>query len=78
MIVYLGNAIQGKSQYGGKHYYRGTLPPFGVHRYVFKVYVLDTVLELDQNAGKIELQKAMDGHILQYGTLMGKFGQERK
>ncbi|NLO38005.1 MAG: YbhB/YbcL family Raf kinase inhibitor-like protein [Ruminiclostridium sp.] len=78
VIVSLGNAIQGKSQYGGKHYYRGPLPPFGVHRYVFKVYVLDTVLELDQNAGKIELQKAMDGHILQYGTLMGKFGQERK
>ena len=72
----LGNAIQGKSQYGGKHYYRGPLPPFGVHRYVFKVYVLDTVLDLDQNVGKLELQRAMDGHILQYGKLTGKFGQE--
>jgi len=76
VVESLGNAIHGKSQYGGKHYYRGPLPPFGVHRYVFKVYVLDTVLELDHNAGKIKLQKAMDGHILQYGTLTGRFGAE--
>lgn len=76
VVESLGNANQGKSQYGGKHYYRGPLPPFGVHRYIFKVYVLDTVLELDHNTGKIDLQKAMDGHILQYGTLTGRFGSE--
>lgn len=74
----LGGAIQGKSQYGGKHYYRGPLPPFGTHRYVFKVYVLDTMPELDADAGKLDLQKAMDGHILQYGTLMGSFGGEQE
>lgn len=76
MVESLGNAVQGKSQYGGKHYYRGPLPPFGMHRYVFKVYVLDTELKLDHNTGKIGLQKAMDGHILQYGTLTGRFGSE--
>lgn len=76
VVESLGNAVQGKSQYGGKHYYRGPLPPFGVHRYIFKVYVLDTVLELNHNTGKFKLQRAMDGHILQYGTLTGRFGSE--
>lgn len=74
----LGGAIQGKSQYGGKHYYRGPLPPFGTHRYVFKFYVLDAMPDLDPDAGKLELQKAMDGHILQYGTLMGSFGEKQE
>ncbi|MTI69291.1 MAG: YbhB/YbcL family Raf kinase inhibitor-like protein [Firmicutes bacterium] len=70
----LGNAIQGKSDYGGKHYYRGPKPPFGSHEYIFKVYVLDTALDINKDSGKVELQKAMDGHIIQYGTLKGKFG----
>lgn len=75
IVSSLGNAIQGKSGYGGKHWYRGPLPPFGTHKYIFKVYVLDTVLDLDNDANKVELQKAMEGHVLQYGTLTGKFGR---
>jgi Raf kinase inhibitor-like YbhB/YbcL family protein len=71
----LGNAVQGKSAYGGKHYYRGPLPPFGTHRYVFKVYVLDTLLELPPSAGKADLQRAMRGHVLQYGTLSATYGR---
>lgn len=74
VVESLGNAVQGKNEYGGKHYYRGPLPPFGTHRYIFKVYVLDTQLNLNHNTDKKGLQKAMGGHILQYGTLMGKFG----
>lgn len=74
IVSSLGNAVQGKSNYGGKHYYRGPLPPFGLHTYVFKVFVLDTMLELDNDAGKSQVMKAMDGHILQYGTLTGEFG----
>lgn len=74
IVSSLGNAVQGKSNYGGKHYYRGPLPPFGSHTYVFKVFVLDTMLELDSDAGKSQVMKAMDGHILQYGTLTGEFG----
>lgn len=74
VVPSLGNAIQGKSDYGGKHWYRGPLPPFGTHKYIFKVYVLDAILELKNDANKAELLKAMKGHILQYGTLTGKFG----
>jgi len=69
----LGNAVQGKSHYGGKHYYRGPKPPFGSHDYEFKVYVLDTELDLSPDARKEDLQKAMKGHILRYGTLKGEF-----
>lgn len=71
----LGNAIQGKSSYGAKNWYRGPKPPFGTHSYVFKVYVLDIVLELDKDAKKSQIQRAMDGHVLQYGTLVGKYSK---
>jgi Raf kinase inhibitor-like YbhB/YbcL family protein len=74
IVSSLGNAVQGKSEYGGKHYYRGPLPPFGSHDYIFKVFVLDKALDLEGDAGKAELQKAMEGHILQYGELTGRFG----
>lgn len=73
VVPSLGNAIQGKSSYGRKHWYRGPKPPFGTHRYIFKVYVLDIALDLKNDARKVELQKAIRGHILQYGTLEGKF-----
>lgn len=73
VVKELGGAIQGKSAYGGKHYYRGPLPPFGTHRYIFKVYILDTEINLKFDASKVDLQKAIDGHILQFGTITGKF-----
>jgi len=73
VVPSLGNAIQGKSAYGGKHYYRGPKPPFGIHKYVFKVYILDTELNLNNDARKMELQEAMRGNILQYGTLTGEY-----
>ncbi|MFW6376126.1 MAG: YbhB/YbcL family Raf kinase inhibitor-like protein [Thermoplasmatota archaeon] len=69
----LGNAVQGKSHYGGKNFYRGPKPPFGSHEYEFKVYVLDTEVDLSPDARKWDLQKAIERHIVQYGTLKGKF-----
>lgn len=73
----LGDAVQGRSAYGGKHYYRGPKPPFGTHAYVFKVYVLDTYLALGEYARKEDVQRAADGHILRYGTITGTFGGRR-
>jgi Raf kinase inhibitor-like YbhB/YbcL family protein len=73
-VASLGDALQGRSEYGGKHYYRGPLPPFGCHRYVFRVYALDTFLKLSSDTNKTALLKAMEGHILQYGELTGIFG----
>jgi Raf kinase inhibitor-like YbhB/YbcL family protein len=53
--------------------YGGPCPPGGTHRYFFKVYALDTVLNLPAGATKAELIKAMEGHILAHGQLMGKY-----
>lgn len=58
--------------------YRGPAPPpgSGEHRYFFKVYALDTKLELAAGATKEELLKAMSSHILAQGQHMGTY--ERK
>ncbi|MDD2955972.1 MAG: YbhB/YbcL family Raf kinase inhibitor-like protein [Oscillospiraceae bacterium] len=58
----------------GKHCYRGPKPPFNWnHTYRFTVYILDLALGLDPAADKKAVEKAMEGHILQTGTLTGKF-----
>lgn len=53
--------------------YGGPCPPSGTHRYYFKVYALDTNLELGKTTTKKDLLKAMEGHILAQGQLMGKY-----
>lgn len=55
--------------------YGGPLPPSGVHRYNFKLYALDAMLDLKPGAKKSELMGAMKGHILAETKLMGKFSQ---
>jgi hypothetical protein len=53
--------------------YGGPCPPVGRHRYFFKLYALDTVLQLKPGAEKRELEAAMKGHILAQGQLMGLY-----
>lgn len=53
--------------------YGGPCPPSGTHRYFFKVYALDAVLDLAPGAIKKRLLNAMEGHILAEGELMGKY-----
>lgn len=56
--------------------YGGPCPPKGSeHRYFFKLYALDTLLSLEEGASKTEVEKAMQGHILAQGQLMGKYGR---
>ena len=56
--------------------YMGPCPPKGgPHRYFFRIYVLDTDLQLQEGAGKKQLEDAMDGHIVQYGEAMATFGR---
>ena len=57
----------------GKTGYMGPCPPSGVHHYHFMVYALDSRLELSGSAGKAELEKAMKGHILAQGDLVGLY-----
>ena len=64
---------QGKNDFGVTRY-RGPCPPRGpAHRYFFKVYALDTMLDLPEGATKEELEGAMEGHVLARGELMGTY-----
>jgi Raf kinase inhibitor-like YbhB/YbcL family protein len=65
-------AVQGINDFK-KHSYGGPCPPSGTHRYFFKVYALDTILNISPNSTKAELEKAMKGHILVEGQLVGLY-----
>jgi Raf kinase inhibitor-like YbhB/YbcL family protein len=56
--------------------YGGPCPPSGTHRYFFKVYALDVVLDLKAGATKEKLEKAMEGHIVARGELMGMYKRQ--
>ena len=54
--------------------YGGPCPPIGRHRYFFKLYALD----LPELAGldaptKAEVERAIEGHVLEQATLMGTY-----
>ena len=53
--------------------YFGPCPPSGTHHYHFKVYALNTKLNLPQNTGEKELLNAMKGHIISSGDLVGLY-----
>jgi Raf kinase inhibitor-like YbhB/YbcL family protein len=53
--------------------YAGPCPPGGTHRYFFKVYALDTMLNLSGRVTKPDLLKAMEKHVLAEAQLMGKY-----
>ena len=53
--------------------YGGPCPPGSTHRYYFKLYALDTELNLESGITKAQLLKAVDGHIVAEGQLMGKY-----
>lgn len=56
--------------------YGGPCPPSGTHRYFFKVYALDVILEVKEGLTKAELLDAMQGHILTSGEIMGKYQRQ--
>lgn len=55
--------------------YGGPCPPSGTHRYFFKLYALDTNLDIKSGANKDALEEAMEGHILGQAELMGTFNR---
>lgn len=67
-------AKQGMNDFRKKAY-GGPCPPSGTHRYLFKLYALDTLLTLSQAAGKRDLEKAMKGHILDQAETVGLYGR---
>ncbi len=67
--------VQGQNDFRNLGY-GGPCPPKGKpHRYFFKVYALDINLNLPKAATKANVEKAMQGHILAEGQLIGKYGR---
>ena len=63
---------QGKNDFG-KLDYGGPCPPSGTHRYYFKLYALDTMLDLNKGSTKKQLESAMSEHVIEEVQLMGTY-----
>ena len=65
-------AKQGMTDFGEVGY-GGPAPPDKRHTYVFKLYALDTDLDLPDKSTKADVEKAMEGHIVDQATLTGTY-----
>ncbi len=57
--------------------YGGPCPPSGTHHYFFKLYALDTILDLPARALTPQLEKAMKGHVVAEALLIGLYSRSR-
>ena len=69
------NSIPGKQgvNSSGNINYVGPCPPTGTHRYFFKIYALDKMLGLSEGLAKVDLEKEMQGHVLEKAELLGLY-----
>ncbi|MGH1487294.1 MAG: YbhB/YbcL family Raf kinase inhibitor-like protein [Cellvibrionaceae bacterium] len=65
--------MQGRNSWSEAKY-GGACPPDGQHRYFFKLYALDTVLDLKKKRSLRKVKKAMKKHIIAETKLMAKYG----
>ena len=65
----------GKNSWG-KTGYGGPCPPSGTHRYFFKLYALDTTLDIEEGSDKKDLEKAMQDHTIEKAELMGTYRKQ--
>ena len=72
-----GIGLQGKND-AGKLGYMGPAPPSGVHRYFFRLYALDTMLDLEPGASFNDVQAAINGHMIAQAELMGTYERQSK
>jgi Raf kinase inhibitor-like YbhB/YbcL family protein len=70
--ILLTGGVQGKNDFD-RYGYRGPCPPGGTHRYVFKLYAIDTAIDLPPGANKADVIAAMQGHVLAGATLVGRY-----
>ena len=66
---------QGLTDFGNTGY-GGPCPPSGTHRYFFKIYALDSKIDIVSIVDKPELLKAMEEHIIGQGQLMGTYKRQ--
>jgi len=68
-------SVQGTNDFG-KREYGGPCPPSGTHRYFFRLYALNQGLNLPEGARREELEKAMEGKIIDTAELVGKYSKK--
>ena len=66
------SAVEGQNDYG-EHGYGGPSPPDREHTYRFRCYALDTVLDLEAGSTRADLQREIDGHVLNEAQLTGTY-----
>ncbi|MCJ7472289.1 MAG: YbhB/YbcL family Raf kinase inhibitor-like protein [Actinobacteria bacterium] len=66
-------AVEGVTDFGIPGY-GGPCPPSGTHRYFFKLFAMDTTLDLDSSASAADLEAAIQGHVLDSVELIGLYG----
>jgi len=71
-----GRALHGTNDWQTQTY-GGPCPPIGRHRYFFKLYALDTQLQLT-NPTKAQLEQAMEGHLVGHVELVGTYEKRKK
>ena len=64
--------VEGMTDFGEVGY-GGPAPPDKRHTYVFKLYALDSILDLPQKSTKADVEKAMEGHIIEQTQLTGTY-----
>ncbi len=69
-------AVQGTNDFP-KTGYGGPCPPSGTHRYFFKIFALDQMLDLKAGAKRAEVDAAMRGHVIAQGELMGRYSKQK-
>jgi Raf kinase inhibitor-like YbhB/YbcL family protein len=68
-------AVEGRSDFGTAKY-GGPCPPSGTHRYYFRLFAIDVNLAIPAGADRKALDKAMSGHVLANGELMGRYSRK--
>jgi Raf kinase inhibitor-like YbhB/YbcL family protein len=65
------DAAQGTNDFG-RVGYGGPCPPAGTHRYYFRLFAIDQKIDLNPGAKRSALDRALKGHVLARGELMGR------
>jgi len=68
--------VQGTNDFG-RSGYGGPCPPYGMHRYYFKIFALDRELDLPFGAKRSQLEAALKGHAIAQGELMGRYSRKK-
>ncbi len=68
-------AVEGANDFGDSGY-GGPCPPSGTHHYVFKLFALDTNLDLQRGAKKADILSKIEGHIIEEAELVGTYKKQ--